>query len=221
MYILFIISSFLLLSLPLFSGIIVSQYFRWDFNSGRFKQVFFTGMFFYVISQVLLLLIGLFFEINYNKLPLYIYLWMNEFFIILIVAFAGYFLLSIRGFFKKDSFREFPYIFSYASGFLFFAGLIKIVNSLFMFDVYILFIYPFICFALLLFFSIIVIEASTRRGYISILIYSLLIPLSLLFALVPWLYYLNYFSAAMGVVLVSLFGVGALFFFLKKDYIRN
>ncbi|MCK5153170.1 MAG: hypothetical protein KAQ93_02330 [Spirochaetales bacterium] len=218
MYILFIISSFLLLSVPMFSGIIVSLYFKWDFNSDRFKKVFFMGIFFYVIAQIILLLVGLFFRIDYDKSSFYIYLWITEFLILILTALAGYLLMLSRGFFRQDSYREFPFIFSYVSGFLSLAGLTKIVNSLFKFDAYILFIYPVICIALLLFFSIIIIEAGTRRGYISILIYSLLIPLSLILPLAPWFYYLNYFPAVIGVSLVSFFSAGALFFILKKDY---
>ena len=221
MYISFIISFFLLISIPLFSGIAVSLFFKSDFISGRFKKVFFMGMFFYVLVQILLLLVGLFYKINYDKSALFIYLWINEIFIVLLFALAGYFLMLRKGLFRQDSYREFPFIFSYASGFFAFSGLSKIVNSLLKFDAYILFIFPVIRIVVLLLFSILIIEASTRRGYVSILIYSLFLPLTLLLALVPWFYYINYFPAAIGVTLAIFAGAFVLFYLFKKDYIRN
>ena len=217
----FIISFFLLVSIPLFSGIAVSLFFKQDFIYGRFKKVFFMGMFFFVLAQVLLLLIGFFYKINYDKSSLFIYFWFNESFIVLLAALAGYFLMLRKGIFRQDSYREFPFIFSYASGFFALSGLSKIVNSLLKFDAYILFIYPVIRIVLLLLFSILIIEASTRRGYVSILIYSLFLPLSIIIALVPWLYYINYFPAAIGITLAVIAGALVLFYLFKKDYIRN
>jgi len=221
MFLLIIISSFLLFSVILFSGIVISHFFKWDFNTERFKQVFFMGMLFYLAVQLILFLISFFFTIKYDQTYLFIYIWVREFFVIFSVVLSGFFYMLKKGMFRQDSYREFPFIFSYISGFFALSGLTKIVNSLFKFDSYILFIYPVICIVLVLFVSIIIIEASTRRGYISILIYSLLLPLSLLLTLAPWFYYLNYFLAAIGVALVSFFGAGVLFYALKKDYTRN
>ena len=221
MFLLIVISLFLLFSVILFSGIVISYFFKWDFNTGRFKKVFFIGMFFYFVAQIILLLISSFFTIKYNQTYLFMYLWIKEVFVIIIVILSGYFYLLKKGLFRQDSYREFPYIFSYTSGFFALSGLIKIVTSLLKFDAYILFLYPVICIILLLLFSIIIIEAGTRRGYVSVLIYSLLLPLSLLVALVPWFYYLNYILAAIGVAVASLSIAGVLFYILKKDYIRK
>ncbi len=221
MYISFIISSFLLISVPLFSGLVISRYFKWDFISSRFKQVFFMGTVFYILARVLLLLIGIMYRINYDKSSLFLYLWINEIFIVLLAASAGYFILLKKGMFRQDSYREFPLIFSYSSGFFALSGLSKIVDSLLKFDAYILFLYPLINIVLLLLFSIIIIEAGTRRGYISILIYFLLLPLSLVLILVPWFYYTNYIPAAIGIALSSLAGSSGLFYMLKKDYTRT
>ena len=221
MYLLFVISSFLLISIPLFSGIMVSLFFRWDFSSGRFKKVFFMGVLSYVFAQVILLIVGFFYKINYDSVSLYMYYWVNENLVILLAALAGYFLMLKKGLFRQDSYREFPYIFSYASGFFALSGLREIVSSLLKFDAYILFIYPLVRIVLLLLFSIIIIEASTRKGYVSILIYSLLLPLSLVLVFVPWFYYINYFPASIGITLALFTGTMGLFYLLKKDYIRN
>lgn len=221
MYLSFIISSFLLISVPLFSGLVISRYFRWDFVSSRFKQVFFMGAFFYILARILLLLAGILYKINYDRSSLFLYLWFNDIFILLLIALAGYFLLLKKGLFRQDSYREFPFIFSYASGFFALSGLSKIVDSLLKFDAYILFIFPLIQIVLLLLFSIIIIEASTRRGYLTILIYSLLLPMSFAVILVPWFYYINYYPAAIGIAAAVLAGSFGLFYILKKDYIRN
>jgi len=221
MFLLLIVSSFLLLAVPVFTGIMVSIFFRWDFNKDRFKKVFFMGMFFFLIAQILLQIIGLFYSMNYDELPLFFNLWIKEIFIILLVAVSGYFLLLKKGIFREGSYREFPFIFSYLSGYFFLSGLIKIIDSLFKFDTYILFLYPVICIVMVMLISIIIIEAGTRRGYISILIYSLLLPLSLGIALVPWLYYLSHSTVALGLAFVVLLGSGVIFYMLKKDYIGS
>ncbi|MDA3937693.1 MAG: hypothetical protein PF693_00060 [Spirochaetia bacterium] len=214
-------SLFLLFSVPLFSGIMISHYFKWEFNTERFKKLFFSGLFFYLIARIILLLIGIFYNIYYDKLSLFLYLWINEIVVVLLVALAGYFLMLKKDLFRQNSYKEYPFMFSYISGFFILSGLTKIIGNFFNFDSYILFIYPFISIILLVFFSIIIIEASTKRGYISVLIYSLLIPVSLLLALVPWFYYLNYTLISIGILLASLVGIGVVFFILKKDYNLN
>ena len=67
----------------------------------------------------------------------------------------------------------------------------------------------------------ILIEGGTRRGYISIIIYTLLLPLSIVLSIIPWLYYLNYIIAAFGFTFALLTGSLTGFFILKKDYIRG
>ncbi|MEA1911698.1 MAG: hypothetical protein U9N32_08525 [Spirochaetota bacterium] len=173
------------------------------------------------MAQLVLLILGHFYETAYDKLPLFIYFWVYEDFIIILTAIAGYYLLLKKGFVRQDSYRDFPLVFSYTSGFLVLSGLVRIISSLLKFDAYKLFLFPMLCFVLLLLFPIILIEAGRRRGYISILIYSLFLPLSLVLAVVPWLFYLNYYLSATGVALAALSGAGVLFFVLKKDYAGN
>jgi len=221
MYLSLIVSSFLLFAIPLFSGILIILFFRRDFSLERFKKVFFIGLIFYLIAQMILLIFGHFYEANYDKLPLFIYLWVHEDFIIILAALAGYYLLLKNGLVRQDSYRDFSLVFSYTSGFLVLSGLIRIISSSLKFDAYKLFLFPMICFVLLLLFPIILIEAGTRRGYISILIYSLFLPLSLVLAVIPWLFYLNYYVTATGVALAALSGAGVLFFILKKGYTGN
>jgi hypothetical protein len=221
MFLSIVISSFLLLSIPLFSGMVVSVFFSWDLSLERFKKVFFTGMAFYVIAQLILIIIKFFYKVNYDNISLFIYFWVTEIFIVLLVIMAGYILLLKKGLFRQDSYREFPFVFSYASGYFALFGLTKIINSLFKFDSYILFIYPIVCIILLLLFSIIIIEAGTRRGYISKLIYSLILPISLVVCLIPWFYYLSYYIAAIVTAFVALSCTVAVFYMLKKDYVRN
>ncbi len=221
MYLLFIIGLFLLFSLPLFSGIMTSHFFKWEFKTGRFKRLFFYGMFFYLIARLILLITGVFFNSPYEKLFLFLYLWINETVVLLLVALAGYLLLLKKDLFRQNSYKEYPFVFSYISGFFALSGLTKIVGNFFNLDSYMLFLYPFICIIALVLFSIIIIEAGTRHGYVSILIYSLLFPVSLLLALVPWFYYLNHNLYSIGILLISLLSVGGVFFILKKDYILN
>ena len=212
---------FLLFSVPLFFIIVVTLFFKWDSGAGRFKKSFFMGMAVFVVAQIILLLIGFFYKINYEKLPLFIYIWITDIFVLLIAALAGYLLLVKNGFFRQDSYREYPFILSYTGGFLVLSGLAEIIKSLLKFDGYILFLYPFICMTMLISFSIIVMEAGTRRGYSSVLTYSLLFPISLLLSLIPWLYYINYIPAAVGIVLLGFIAAVILFLLVKKDYIRN
>lgn len=214
-------SMFLLFSVPLFFIIIVTLFFKWDSGVGRFKKSFFAGMAVFVVSQIILLLIGFFYKINYDKISLFFYIWITDILILLLSLLAGYLFLVKNGFFRQDSYREYPFVLSYTGGFLVLTGLAEIVNSLLKFDGYILFFYPFICMTILISFSIIIIEAGTHRGYASVLLYSLFFPLSLLLALVPWLYYINYVTAASGVMLAGFIGAGLVFFLLKKDYVRN
>lgn len=221
MYLSFIISLFLLFSLPLFFAIIVSLFFKWDFSTGRFKKAFFIGMLVFFAEQLILLIVRFFYKVSYETIPLFLYIWITDILVLLVIIITGYFLLARRGFFRQDSYREYPFILSYTGGFLFLTGLAKIVNSLLRFDGYILFLYPFVCMTILLSFSIIVIEAGTRRGYSSLLMYGLLLPLSLILALISWLYYTNYIIAAVGITLAVFVGSGMFFFLLKKDYIRK
>lgn len=221
MFFILIISSFLLFAVPVFTGTMISIYFKWDFNKNRFKKVFFMGMLFYLLAQASLLIIGIFYPVNYNQLPLFFNLWIKEIFVIILIAASGYFLMLKKDMFRVGSYREYPFIFSYLSGFFFLSGLIKIISSLFKFDTYILFLYPLISISMIMLISIILIEAGTRRGYTSILFYSLLLPLSLGMVLVPWSYYLSYIPAALGLTFVVLFGSGITFYVLKKDYIRG
>ena len=221
MYFTFMTSLFLLFSVPLFFAIIVTLFFKWDSIVNRFKKAFFVGISVFIAAQIILLLIGFFYRVNYEKLPLFIHIWITDILILLAVVSIGYFIMVKYGFFRQDSYREYPVVFSYAGGFMVLAGLAKIVDSLLKFDDYMLFLYPLVSMTLLTAFSIIIIEAGTRRGYISVLMYALLFPLSLLLALIPWLYYTNYIPAAVGVTLMAFFGTGLVFFLLKKDYIRN
>ena len=221
MHLSFLISLFLLFSFPLFFAIIVSLFFKWDFNIGRFKNVFFIGILAFIIAQLVLLIVRFFYKVSYETIPLFLYIWITDILVLLIVIIIGYLLMERKGFFRQDSYREYPFVLSYTGGFLVLTGLAKIVNSLLKFDSYILFLYPFICMTMLLSFSIIIIEAGTRRGYRSVFMYGLLFPLSLVFALTSWLYYTNYIPAAVGVTLVGFVGSGLVFSLLKKDYIRN
>ncbi len=221
MYLSFLISLFLLFSLPLFFAIIVSLFFKWDFSIGRFKKAFFIGMLAFVIAQFIILIVRYFYKASYETIPLFLYIWITDILVLLAIIIIGYLLMVRKGFFRQDSYREYPFILSYTGGFLVLTGLVKILNSLLKFDSYILFLYPFICMTILLSFSIIIIEAGTRRGYSSVLMYGLLLPLSLVLALISWLYYTNYIIAAVGITLVVFVGSGIIFFLLKKDYIRN
>ncbi|MCK5200108.1 MAG: hypothetical protein KAR21_17245 [Spirochaetales bacterium] len=220
MYFTLMTSLFLLFSVPLFFAIVVTLFFKWDSSINRFKKAFFTGLSFFIAAQIILLLIGLVYKVNYEKLPLFIYIWITDLLVLLIILSAGYFLMVKNGFFRQDSYREYPVVFSYTGGFMVLAGLARTVNSLLKFDGYMLFLYPFVCMILLISFSIIIIEAGTRRGYIPVLLYALLFPLSLLLALIPWLYYTNYIPAAVGITLLAFISTGLVFFLLKKDYIR-
>ncbi len=221
MYFTFITGLFLLLSVPLFFAIIVTLLFKWDSHVSRFRKAFFIGLSVFIASQIILLFIGFFYKVNYEKLPLFIHIWITDILVLLVVVSMGYFLMVKKGLIRQDSYREYPVVFSYAGGFMVLSGLAKIVDSLLKFDSYMLFLYPFICMTLLIAFSITIIEAGTRRGYISILMYVLLFPLSLILALIPWLYYTNYIMASVGVMLVIFSGTGLVFFLLRKDYIRS
>lgn len=221
MYFTFMTSLFLLFSVPLFFAIVVTIFFKWDSSINRFKKAFFMGISFFIVAQIILLLIGHIYKVNYEKLPLFIYIWITDVLVLLLIVSIGYFLMVKNGFFRQDSYREYPVVFSYMGGFMVLAGLVRIVDSSLKFDGYMLFLYPFMCMTMLTAFSIIIIEAGTRRGYISVLIYALLFPLSLLLALIPWLYYTNYIPGAVGVILLAFIGTGLVFFLSKKDYIRN
>ena len=221
MYFSILTSMFLLFSVPLFFAIVVTLFFKWDLSASRFKKAFFMGLSVFVVAQIVLLLIGFFYKVNYVKFPLFIYIWISDILVLLLIALMGYLLLVKNSFFRQDSYREYPYILAYTGGFLVLTGLTRIVDSLLKFDGYMLFLYPIVCMTLLLSFSIIIIEAGTRRGYVSALMYSLLFPLSLLLALIPWLYHTNYIPAAVGVALFTFTGAGLVFLLLKKDYIRN
>lgn len=221
MYFSVLTSLFLLFSVPVFFLLVIMLFFKWDLSIGRFKKAFFMGMSVFIAAQIILFLITFFYKMNYEKLPLFIHIWITDVLILLLTALSGYLLMVKTGFFRQDSYREYPFILSYTGGFLVLTGLVRIAGSLFKFDGYKLFLYPFICMTILISFSIIVIEAGTRRGYVSVLMYSLLFPLSLLLALIPWLYYINYILASIGVGVASFVVAGLVFFLLKKDYIRN
>lgn len=221
MYFTFMTSLFLLFSVPLFFAIVVAIFFKWDSSINRFKKAFFIGISFFIVAQIILLLIGHIYKVNYEKLPLFIYIWITDVLVLLLIVSMGYLLMVKNGFFSQDSYREYPVVFSYMGGFMVLTGLVRIVDSSLKFDGYMLFLYPFMCMTMLTAFSIIIIEAGTCRGYISVLMYALLFPLSLFLALIPWLYYTNYIPGAVGVMLLAFIGTGLVLFLSKKDFIRN
>lgn len=221
MYFTFMTSLFLLFSVPLFFAIVVTIFFKRDSSINRFKKAFFIGISFFIVAQIILLLIGHIYKVNYEKLPLFIYIWITDVLVLLLIVSMGYLLMVKNGFFRQDSYREYPVVFSFMGGFMVLAGLVRIVDSSLKFDGYTLFLYPFMCMTMITAFSIIIIEAGTRRGYIPVLMYALLFPLSLLLALIPWLYYTNYIPGAVGVMLLAFIGTGLVFFLSKKDYMRN
>lgn len=221
MYFTFLASLFLLFSVPVFFAIVVTLFFKWDSSVNRFKKVFLMGLSAFIAAQIILLLIGFFYKVSYEKLPLFFHIWITDILVLIVVASMGYFLMVKNSLIRQDSYREYPIVFSYTGGFMFLAGLAKIVESLLKFDGYMLFLYPFMCMTLLVAFSTIIIEGGTRRGYIQVLMYTLLFPLSLLLALIPWLYYTNYTMASVGVMLVAFLGTSLVFFLLRKEYIRS
>ncbi len=216
-----LISLFLLLTIPLIYIFSISVFFQHESGKRNFKRAFFSGMFLFVFVQVIYQLIKLFYKVNYEWFPLYLYLWATEILPYVLVLTAGYFLLVRKGVFRQDSYLEYPYVFSFTAGVLVLSGLFRSVNSLLKFDSYILFLFPFLTVSLLVIFPVIVIEAGVRRAYRKTLIYALLFPFSIILVSIPWLYYINYFFAALGATALITAGSLSAFLLLKRDYIRK
>ncbi len=221
MFLSILMSLFPIFCLFIFTLIIINHFFKWDIITVRLKNLFFIGILNFIVAKFFTIFIHFFYKVNFDKLPLFFYLWISEILVFTVFLLITYLLLVRRGLLRFDSYREFPYIFSYVSGFLALSGLTRVVGSQLKVDSYILFIYPIVCIILLLFYSVIFIEAGTRRDYRSYLLYSLLLPLSLVLALIPWLYYINYIFASFGLALILLIVSISVFFFLKKDYVRK
>ena len=85
MYLSFIISLFLLFSLPLFFAIIVSLFFKWDFSTGRFKKAFFIGMLVFFAEQLILLIVRFFYKVSYETIPLFLYIWITDILVLLVI----------------------------------------------------------------------------------------------------------------------------------------
>ena len=217
----FVISFFPVFFLFIFTLFMISYFFNWDIITNRFKKLFFIGMLNFIIAKFIVLLIHFFYKINYDKIPLFFYLWISEILVLTVFLLFTYKLLIRWGLLRPDSYREYSIIFSYSSGFFALTGLTKVIGSQLKLDSYIIFIYPLVSLILLILYSIILIEAGTKRDYKSYLLYSLLLPLSLLLALIPWLYYINYIQASYGLTFISLIGSFVAFYLLKKDYIRS
>ncbi len=214
-------SLFVLLAVPILYTVLVTVFFEKELGRKRFNRAFFSGMLLFVLVQVIYQFIKLFYKINYEWFPLYIFLWATEILPFIIVLVSGYFLLVRRGVFRQDSYLEYPHVFSYTAGLLVLAGLFRSVNSLWKLDSYILFLYPLLIISILILFPVIVVEAGVRRGYGKALFFALLLPYSLILVLIPWLFYINYFFISLGTALFISAGSLAAFLLLRKDYIRK
>jgi len=214
-------SLFPIFCLLISSLIIINHFLKWDIITARFKKLFFIGFLNFAVAKIFTIFIHFFYKVNYDKLPLFFYLWISEILIFTVFLVITYLLIVRRGLLRFDSYREYPFVFSYISGFLVLSGVAMVFGNQLKVDSYILFIYPVVCIIILLLYSVIFIEAGTRRSYKSYLLYSLLLPLSLILALIPWLYYINYIFASFGLTLVTLIVSISVFSLLKKDYIRN
>ena len=216
----FFISFFPVFFVFIFVLLFINLFFKWGAVTARLKKLFFIGMLNFVVAKFVILLIHFFYKINFDKIPFFFYLWISEILVFSVFLLFTYQVLIRLGLLRPDSFREYPYVFSYISGFFTLAGLTAVVGSQLKLDSYIVFIYPIVCLTLLLSYSIIFIEAGTRQNYKSFLLYFLLLPLSLILAFIPWLYYLNYARVSLGLALITLTGSFVVFFFLKKDYVE-
>ncbi len=207
-------------AVPLVFFLYITLEFRGLTATTNFKNAFVSGFIFSVLSLLILAVMSYYIQNRYTKLMVYICHWFFDVLYYTVFSLGGYFILSTRRFLVFDDRKDFPFIYTYFSGYLTPVGFYIAIRNFYTMDSYILFLFPLILIVMGFWLAFIILEAQRQRGYLRVIIFLTILPMTLAVALVPWLYYLNY---QMYAVLLDIFIVlvcSSVYSILRHDYTR-
>ncbi len=217
---LFIMSIFLLTAVPLVFFLFITLEFRGLTATKTFKSAFVSGFVLSALSLLILAVMSYYIQNRYTRLMVFICHWFFDILYYTLFSVGGYFVLSARRFFVFDDRKDFPFLYAYFSGYLTPVGFYTVMRNFYTLDSYILFLFPMILIAVGFWLSFLIIEGQRQRGYLRVIIFLTILPLTLTAALVPWLYYLNYQMYALLLDIFILLVCSSIYSILRHDYTK-
>ncbi len=184
----------------------------------RFRESFISGIIVFAVSLIFITAVNHYISRGYNPVPLFMYHWFTDLFVLTIGGTLGFLFLYYRGILVFERRKDFPFIYTYFSGYLSLTGLYILIKDFYSFDSYILFLYPVLLIVLGFVVSFLVLEAQRSSGYMKILLFFTLIPGTAAIAAVPALYYLNYHSYAFMLTGFLPLLASSIYSILRNDY---
>jgi len=213
-------SMFLLTAVPLFFFLFMSIDFSGIIATKNFRTAFILGCGISFFSLLLLSIIHYYITIRYSWLTLFFYHWFfNVFFFTLVSVTESAVLVGKRLLPAYDR-KDFPFVYAFFSGYFTPVSFYILIQKFYMLDFFILFLYPLLLITLGFWISFIVLEAFGHQGYLRVLIFSTLIPLTATAALVPEFYYLNFQNYGMLIGLFLFIICFSVYSILRHDYRR-
>lgn len=211
-------SIFLLSALPLAFFFYISIEFTGLIAADTFKKAYISGLVVFVVSIVILTTMNSYIQSGYTRLGLFFYHWFFDIFFFLAAGTAGYFILYFRGFLVFDERKEFPFLYTFFSGYLTPVGLYTLIRNFYTLDSYLLFFYPVLIAVSGFWITFIMLEVLRHRGYKRVIILISILPFTFIAAIVPVLYYLNFHSYALMLDLFLLLISSSVYSILRHDY---
>ncbi len=215
-----IMSIFLLTAVPLISFFYLSLEFKGLTSTKTFKTTFVSGFALSVLSVLILAIVNYYVQQRYTKLMVFVCHWIFDVLYYTVFSVGGYFILSFRTSRPYRKRKDFPFLYSFFAGYFSPVGLYMLIRNFYTFDSYILFLFPLMLVALGFWLPFIILEAQRQRGYVRVLIFLSILPFTLVIALVPELYYLNYHTYATLLDLFILLLCSSVYSILRDDYVH-
>ncbi len=211
-------SIFLVTAVPLVSFLYISLEFRGLSATKTFKNAFISGFILSIFSLLILAVISYYVQERYSRFMVFLCHWIFDVLIFTLFSVGGYFLFTVRRLFSFDKRTDYPFLYAYFAGYLTPVGFYMLIRNFYTLDSYILFLFPLLLIALGFWIPFIILEAQRQRGYLRIVIFLALLPLTMAAALVPGLYYLNYRTYAVLLDLFLLLLCSSVYSILRRDY---
>ncbi len=211
-------SIFLLSAVPLGFFLYISIEYSGIMATKLFWKSFILGGISFIVSLILLTVLGYPIHPAYEPVPLFVYHWFMDLFFFALSGTLGFLFFYYRGILVFERRKDFPFVYSFFSGFLSPAGVYILIKKFYFLDTYILFLYPLLLVVLGFITTFLVLEVQRSNGYRQILLFIIMIPATAVLAGVPALYYLNYHTYA---VLLSCFLPllsSSIYSILRNDY---